>query len=373
MPRPTRPARPPQPDGGSTVHERTPGQGLRVSAIGLGCMGMSQSCGPNPGDRDSMITVLRGAVGAGVTFFDTAEVYSPYVNEELVGKALAPLREQVVIATKFARTASRSGWTADPNRSPASPTHHYGACASTRSTCSANTASTPTCRSRTSPALSANSSRAARCGTSVCQRPPRRPSAALTPSTPLPRCRANTRCRPAIPNLRCYRPAPGSGPDSFRSARSAKDSSPAQSTHRPSSPTESAPQSPLHRRQPRHPPGPARPGRALAEAKNATPGQVALAWLLAQHPWIVPIPGTRRAERIAENTAATRLALSADEIAGPRLPRRARRRSGQPVQRPSHGSSRSLSVAETPVSQPLAGTLQVGKAPTRGRPIGPAR
>ncbi|NAZ81882.1 aldo/keto reductase [Kineococcus sp. R8] len=80
---------------------RTLGQGLRVSALGLGCMGMSQSYGPNPGDRDEMVAVLRGAVERGVTFFDTAEVYGPYVNEELVGEALAPLREQVVIATKF--------------------------------------------------------------------------------------------------------------------------------------------------------------------------------------------------------------------------------------------------------------------------------
>ena len=64
-------------------------------------MGMSQSYGPNPGSRDDMIGVLRGAVELGVTFFDTAEVYGPYVNEELVGEALAPMRDQVVIATKF--------------------------------------------------------------------------------------------------------------------------------------------------------------------------------------------------------------------------------------------------------------------------------
>ena len=65
-------------------------------------MGMSQGYGPNPGDRDDMIGVLRYAVEhAGVTFIDTAEVYGPYVNEELVGEALAPLRDQVVIATKF--------------------------------------------------------------------------------------------------------------------------------------------------------------------------------------------------------------------------------------------------------------------------------
>ncbi|HEU5111102.1 MAG TPA: aldo/keto reductase [Micromonosporaceae bacterium] len=89
---------------------RTLGQGLRVSALGLGCMGMSQGYGPNPGDRDEMIGVLRGAVERGVTLFDTAEVYGPYVNEELVGEALEPLRDQVVIATKF-------GWDIQDGRS----------------------------------------------------------------------------------------------------------------------------------------------------------------------------------------------------------------------------------------------------------------
>ena len=83
------------------MESRTLGQGLQVSALGLGCMGMSQSYGPNPGGRDEMVGVLRGAVERGITFFDTAEVYGPYVNEELVGEALEPLRDQVVIATKF--------------------------------------------------------------------------------------------------------------------------------------------------------------------------------------------------------------------------------------------------------------------------------
>ena len=75
--------------------------GLEVSALGFGCMGMSQSFGPNPGDRRQMMSLLRTAVDLGVTFFDTAEVYGPFVNEELVGEALAPVRDQVVIATKF--------------------------------------------------------------------------------------------------------------------------------------------------------------------------------------------------------------------------------------------------------------------------------
>ena len=80
---------------------------LEVSAIGLGCMGMSWSYGP-PKDKQEMISLLRAAVERGVTFFDTAEVYGPLVNEELVGEALAPFRGQVVIATKF-------GWAANPN------------------------------------------------------------------------------------------------------------------------------------------------------------------------------------------------------------------------------------------------------------------
>jgi len=74
--------------------------GLEVSALGLGCMGMSFGFGP-PGDKQEMIGVIRGALERGITFFDTAEIYGPYTNEELVGEALAPFRKQAVIATKF--------------------------------------------------------------------------------------------------------------------------------------------------------------------------------------------------------------------------------------------------------------------------------
>src|SRR5712691_3796420 len=73
---------------------------LEISALGLGCMGMSFGYGP-PKDKQEMISLIRAAVERGVTFFDTAEVYGPFTNEELVGEALAPVREQVVIATKF--------------------------------------------------------------------------------------------------------------------------------------------------------------------------------------------------------------------------------------------------------------------------------
>lgn len=84
-----------------TIQKRTLGKsGLEVSALGLGCMGMSFSYGP-PKDKREMITLLRAAVERGVTFFDTAEVYGPFTNEELVGEALEPFRDRVVIATKF--------------------------------------------------------------------------------------------------------------------------------------------------------------------------------------------------------------------------------------------------------------------------------
>ena len=83
------------------MHKRTLGaSGLEVSALGLGCMGMSRGYGPSP-EKPEMISLMRSAVERGVSFFDTAEMYGPYVNEELVGEALAPFRGQVVIATKF--------------------------------------------------------------------------------------------------------------------------------------------------------------------------------------------------------------------------------------------------------------------------------
>src|SRR3954462_14605323 len=100
---------------GTKMHKRKLGKSnLEVSALGLGCMGMSFGYGPAK-DKQEMISVIRAAVELGVDFFDTAEVYGPFTNEELVGEALAPVREQVVIATKF-------GWELDPK----APMHGRG-------------------------------------------------------------------------------------------------------------------------------------------------------------------------------------------------------------------------------------------------------
>src|SRR3954467_3716995 len=90
---------------------------LEVSAMGLGCMGMSFGYGP-AGDEQQMISVIRAAVDLGVNFFDTAEVYGPYTNEVLVGKALSPIRKQVVIATKFAFQFDANGKQAGLNSRP---------------------------------------------------------------------------------------------------------------------------------------------------------------------------------------------------------------------------------------------------------------
>lgn len=101
------------------MHKRTLGtSSLEVSALGLGCMGLSHGYGPAT-DTQQAISLIRSAVDLGVTFFDTAEFYGPYLNEQVVGEALAPVRDQIVIATKFgfasAPTIQSRLWTAGPN------------------------------------------------------------------------------------------------------------------------------------------------------------------------------------------------------------------------------------------------------------------
>ena len=127
--------------------------GLEVSAIGLGCMGLSFAYGPAM-DRGEAIKLVRAAYERGVTFFDTAECYGPFVNEELVGEALAPVRDQVVIATKFGfRNGDTSGLgpTAVRRTFAPSPTPRSSGFAPTGSIFSTSTGSIGTSRSRTSP------------------------------------------------------------------------------------------------------------------------------------------------------------------------------------------------------------------------------
>jgi aryl-alcohol dehydrogenase-like predicted oxidoreductase len=303
------------------VHTRTLGQDLEVSAIGLGCMGMSQSYGPNPGDRDDMIGVIRYAVeDAGVTFFDTAEVYGPYVNEELVGAALAPLRDQVVIATKFGwniqdgqmrgtdsrpeqirRVADQSlkrlrtdvidlfyQHRVDPDVPiedvagavgelvQAGKVRHFGL----------SEAGAATIRR----AHLVHPVTAVQSEYSLWTRDPEPevlPTCAelgigFVPFSPLGKGfltgTVNTSTEFTDGDIRNR--VPRFEADNLRANEALVDHV-----------------------------------RSLAETKESTPGQVALAWLLAQQTWIVPIPGTRRRGRVDENTNATQLALSADEKA----------------------------------------------------------
>ncbi|CAM5631021.1 Aryl-alcohol dehydrogenase-like predicted oxidoreductase OS=Streptomyces violarus OX=67380 GN=FHS41_000170 PE=4 SV=1 [Streptomyces violarus] len=302
------------------MHTRTLGRDLRVSAIGLGAMGMSQSYGPNPGDRKDMIAVLRGAVERGVTFFDTAEVYGPYVNEELVGEALAPLRDQVVIATKFGfhiENGAPAGLDSRPEQIRAV------ADASLR-----------------------------RLGVDTIDLFYQH---RVDPDVPIEDVAGTVGELVQEGKVRCFGLSEA-GAQTIRRAHAVHPVTAVQSeyslwTRDPEPqvlPTCAAlgigfvPFSPLGKgfltgtvdastsftdgdvrtTIPRFSAGNRTANQALvdhvatlAQAKGATPGQVALAWLLAQHPSIVPIPGTRRLSRVEENTDATQLPLSADELA----------------------------------------------------------
>ncbi|MGD0831664.1 MAG: aldo/keto reductase [Terracidiphilus sp.] len=294
---------------------------LEVSAIGLGCMGMSFSYGP-PKDKPEMIALLRAAVERGVTFFDTAEVYGPFTNEELVGEALSPLRDQVIIATKF-------GFNLNPDGSPgwqglnsrperikqvaedslkrlkidaidlfyqhrvdldvpiedvagavkeliqAGKVKHFG--------------------------LSEASAKTIRRAHAVL------PVTAVQSEYSLWWRRPEDEVLPALEELGIgfvpYSPL-GKGFLTGKMDQNTKfDSTDFRSTL------------------PRFTPEALKANQALvdlltriAAEKKATPAQIALAWLLAQKPWIVPIPGTTKLHRLEENIGAVEIELSADDV-----------------------------------------------------------
>ncbi|MFJ4084338.1 aldo/keto reductase [Streptomyces iakyrus] len=302
------------------MHTRTLGQDLRVSAIGLGAMGMSQSYGPNPGDRKDMIAVLRGAVERGVTFFDTAEVYGPYVNEELVGEALAPLRDQVVIATKFGFRIE-NGAPAGLNSRP----EQLRAVADA----SLRRLGVETIdlfyQHRVDPDVPIEEVAGTvgelvqegkvRCfGLSEAGARTIRRAHAVHPVTAV-QSEYSLWTRDPEPEILPTCAALGIGfvPFSplgkgFLTGTVDTSTSFADGDVRATIPRFTAENRAANQALVDH-------VAALAQAKGATPGQVALAWLLAQHPWIVPIPGTRRLSRVEENISATQLPLSADELA----------------------------------------------------------
>ena len=271
--------------------------------------------------------MIRAAVERGVTFFDTAEVYGPFVNEELVGEALAPFRDQVVIATKFGFRFDQAGrrWA-----SPAAPS------TSARPDGSLQRLGVDAIdllyQHRVDPEVAIEdvagavkdliqAGKVQHFGLSEAGQQTIRRAHAVQPVRPPERVLA------VVAGARggVVPPCEQLGSASSPSARSARGFSPARSARR-------------HLRQlrhsqhhpPLHPRGPQANqavvdllGR-IAAGKNATPAQVALAWLLAQQPWIVPIPGTCRVERLDENCSRRR--------ADPRRPRRDRARAAAQIQ-----------------------------------------
>jgi aryl-alcohol dehydrogenase-like predicted oxidoreductase len=300
------------------MHTRTLGRDLEVSALGLGCMGMSQSYGPNPGDRNAMIGVLRDAVELGIAFFDTAEVYGPYDNEELVGEALAPVRDQVVIATKF-------GWQIENGRSVGldSRPEQIKRVADASLTRLRSDVIDLFYQHRVDPDVPiedvagavgelVQAGKVRHFGLSEAAAATIRRAHAVHPVTAVqseyslwtrdPEPEVLPACGELGIGFVAFSPlGKGFFTGTVNLATEFAEGDIRATIPRFTTANRAANQALVDQ------------VRLLAQAKQVAPGQIALAWLLAQHPWIVPIPGTRRRERLEENAAATQVALSADE------------------------------------------------------------
>jgi aryl-alcohol dehydrogenase-like predicted oxidoreductase len=302
------------------MQKRILGHGLEVSAIGLGCMGMSQSYGPNPGDRQAMIGLVRAAVERGVTFFDTAEVYGPFVNEELVGEALAPLRDQVVIATKFGFAYDENGKSAGLS---SRPEHIRQVADASLKRLQVDTIDL-FYQHRVNPEVQIedvagtvkdliDAGKVQHFGMSEAAADTVRRAHAVQPVTALqneyslwwrrPEVEILATCEELGIGLVPYSPLGKGFLTGTISASTTFDSSDIRTTiPRFEAEAREANQALVDLL-----------GR-IAAAKGGTPAQIALAWLLAQRPWIVPIPGTRKLERLEENIAAADVELTADDL-----------------------------------------------------------
>jgi aryl-alcohol dehydrogenase-like predicted oxidoreductase len=304
------------------MHTRTLGNdNLEVSALGLGCMGMSSAYRP-AADRQEMIALIRAAVDRGVTMFDTAEAYGPFTNEELLGEALAPVRDQVVIATKFGFDLTGDG--GPGSRGLDSRPDHIRAVVD---------AALGRLRVDTIDLLYQHR---------------------VDPQVPIEDVAGTVKeliAEGKVAHFGLSEP----GADTVRRAHGVQAVTAVQSEYSlfwrgpeteilptveelgigfvPFSPlgagfltgkinqSTSFDPTDFRTQVPRFAPDAIAANmalvdvvRAVAERKGATPAQVALAWLLAQKPWIVPIPGTRRLERLEENLAAADLELTAEDL-----------------------------------------------------------
>jgi len=302
------------------MHRRTLGQGLDVSAIGLGAMGMSQSYGPNPGDRDDMIGVLRYAVDHGVTLIDTAEVYGPFDNEELVGEAIAPIRDQVTVATKFGFEIVDGRSTGLNSR----PEHIRDAAEGSLHRLGIETIDL-FYQHRVDPDVPIEDvagtiselvaeGKIRHFGLSEASAATIRRAHAVHPVTAV-QSEYSLWTRDPEPEVlpTCAELGIGFVPFSplgkgFLTGSLTPGASFAEGEIRSQIPRFEAENLAANEAL-------LDQIRSLGAQRDATPGQIALAWLLAQAPFIVPIPGTRRRERIDENAAAATVALSADDIA----------------------------------------------------------
>jgi aryl-alcohol dehydrogenase-like predicted oxidoreductase len=295
---------------------------LEVSAIGLGCMGMSFSYGP-PKDKKEMTDLLRAAVERGVTFFDTAEVYGPFTNEELVGEALAPFRKQVVIATKFGFDLSGSDKRPGAAGLNSQPDNIRKAVEGSLKRLKVETIDL-LYQHRVDPGVPIedvagavkeliHQGKVKHFGLSEAGVQTIRRAHAVQPLTALQSeysLWTRTPEKEVIPTLEelgigfvPYSPL-GKGFLTGKIDENAKfDSSDFRSTL------------------PRFTPEALKVNQALidllgniAEKKKATPAQIALAWLLAQKPWIVPIPGTTKLNRLEENMGAVAVELTPDDL-----------------------------------------------------------
>ena len=292
---------------------------LEVSAIGLGCMGISSGLGP-AADRQQGIAVIRAAVERGVTFFDTAEVYGPFVNEELVGEALAPYRDQVVIATKFGFRFDQEG---RQEGLSSHPEHLRQAVDGSLQRLGIDTIDL-LYQHRVDPEVAIEdvagavkdligAGKVRHFGLSEAGPQTIRRAHAVQPVTALQSeyslwwREPEAEIVPTLAELGIgfvpFSPLGKGFLTGKISEATTFDSSDIRSTI------------------PRFTPEARKANQALvdllgriAAAKQATPAQVALAWLLAQQPWIVPIPGTRRVERLDENLGATAVELTTDDL-----------------------------------------------------------
>jgi len=301
------------------MQQRRLGQGLEVCALGLGCMGMSQSFPPIP-DRNDSIALIRAAVERGVTFFDTAQVYGPFDNEEIVGEALEPLRDQVVIATKFGFELSTGTSTGTDSRPE---TIRRSVDDSLR-------------RLRTDHIDLLYQHR-------------------VDPNVPIEDVADTVKELIESGKVRHFGMSEA-GVQNIRRAHAVQSVAALQSEYSlwwrepeevifptleelgigfvPFSPlgkgfltgtidtTTEFGEGDFRNTVPRFTDPDAREAnlafvglvQTIAERKDATPAQVALAWVLAQRPWIVPIPGTTKLHRLEENIAAADLELTADDL-----------------------------------------------------------